>query len=480
MRHLCNLRLAAAALLLPSFALAQADPALQLQRLQPALFDADNTRSAAMWGVQAVRLVQISSELRELGFLPGDHVIAVQGQGWSGAAPRQPLTGAAVYTVLRQLPGERPVLEAAIVGRQMLTEFVALPASQRTPMRLTRMVANAWTLMRRGTGVLLLPTHSGHEDAQWLQHANPLPAPSEEGVQQVEAAVTSRTELPQVDDTEAAAAQQALQQGNALVAQERASRALMQWVVDPQGRQRSAEFSALVELYISAVREYDWQRKEFLTPSPLFGVFLEGSTASVQALLPQHTLIAVENSNGVAVRGGVRMRLLRWFDLMASYGIQKNTWNDEEGREKISTTLQPILLELAYRPMLLSRLKPVLRVGGGLYILETSVFKDDGTEVARAQDYAGGLEFGGGVDAFYWKRGKLRGTIQVSFRLLSLTYLACEQDCATVNWPDAANLPPGSDFDPNNPLAFLELDNPIRYKIDMNGWTLGFMLTHNF
>ena len=72
--------------------------------------------------------------------------------------------------------------------------------------------------------------------------------------------------------------------------------------------------------------------------------------------------------------------------------------------------------------------------------------------------------------------------LQASFRLLSVNYFACVpgEGCATENWPDAANLPPGSDFDTNDPLAFLELQDPIQYKIDMSGWTLGFMLTRNF
>jgi hypothetical protein len=47
-------------------------------------------------------------------------------------------------------------------------------------------------------------------------------------------------------------------------------------------------------------------------------------------------------------------------------------------------------------------------------------------------------------------------------------------------WPRAQNQPPGSALDPANPLRFLEVQNPPRYKLNMNGWTLGFMLTRDF
>ena len=54
-RQLCNL-LVAASLLLPSLALAQADPALQLRQLQPELFHADNTSSASSPTPHEIRL----------------------------------------------------------------------------------------------------------------------------------------------------------------------------------------------------------------------------------------------------------------------------------------------------------------------------------------------------------------------------------------------------------------------------------------
>lgn len=84
------------------------------------------------------------------------------------------------------------------------------------------------------------------------------------------------------------------------------------------------------------------------------------------------------------------------------------------------------------------------------------------------------------MDAFYWKRGKLRGTVQLSFRLLEylLPTFPYEGGEPTEFWPEAENQPPGSNFDPSRPLDFLE--DPSHYKLNLNGWTLGLMLTRDF
>jgi len=138
--------------------------------------------------------------------------------------------------------------------------------------------------------------------------------------------------------------------------------------------------------------------------------------------------------------------------------------------------------------VVLSRLKPVLRAGFGVYTLNNKVYMDDGTKVVDLSRTTWGLEFGGGIDAFYWKRSKLRGTVQLSFRLLEYVIPTCfEGDgCATEFWPLAQNQPPGSKLDPDRPLEFLDdpadYDNALNgsYRLNMNGWTLGFMLTHDF
>jgi hypothetical protein len=464
----------------PQSGFSQSDPATQLQRFQPDLFNRDNTQNAAVWGMQAVHVVALNSGLTALGFQENDYVLAVQGQPLHATLPAAG-AGNPVYTVLRSVPGDRPVLEASIVGRRMLTDFTGLDVAERTPMRLTRMVANGWTLMQEGRGVLLLPDAAGRDDAAWLQFATPLPGPAESGVQKVAQGVKQRADLPVVAD-EADAARQAFRGGDVLVAQERAGRAVLQWITDPQQRVADAAFTSLVQLYIDATLGVAERRQELLQPAPRFGVFGEGSYSFIQAFLPQQTLITVENSSGWSARAGVRMRLFRWLDVLGSYGYSDNSFEDAQGRTKIATTLQPVLLELAYRPVVLSRLKPVLRAGFGAYILHNQVYQDDGTKVVDLKATTWGLEFGGGVDAFYLKRSKLRGTVQLSFRLLEYLLATCPEggDCETALWPRAQNQPPGSALDPANPLRFLEVQNPPRYKLNMNGWTLGFMLTRDF
>jgi hypothetical protein len=475
-------------LISPLVARAQADPVLQLQHGQPRLFADGQMQPAALWGRQAVRLVTVSPEQEQLGFHDGDVVIAVQGLTLGGA-DLPPLPDQPVYTVVRRVAGERPVLDASTIGRRMLQDFVDLEASEQTPMRFSRMVANAWTLMQQGQGVLLLPQAVGSDDSAWLRFATPLPAPSEEGIERVAEGIRRRAQLPVVPD-EAEAARRAFEADDVLVAQERASRALLQWIVEPSNRRQDPRFTALVTLYRDATVAVAERRAELLKPAPQFGVFVEGSYSFIQKMLPQETLIAVENSHGGSGRAGVRTRVFRWLDLQASYGYLKNDFKDVQGRTKISNSVQPLLLELAYRPIVLSRLKPVFRAGVGWYFLDTEVRRDDGVAAFKGSRNTWGLECGGGIDAFYWKSQALRGTIQVGFRWLEYTFAACPQDpgdeiaCDTENWPDAANLPPGSNYDPSDPLAFLRPLPPKgdypHYTYNLNGWMLGFMLTRNF
>ncbi|UCE03010.1 MAG: hypothetical protein JSW67_02095, partial [Candidatus Latescibacterota bacterium] len=146
------------------------DAVARLSSALPQLFPAGSLVEAAEMGVPGARVAAPSAQQLDLGLQQDDVIIAVEGaslgaETWRPGAFASPPT----LTVLRRLPGERPVLEPAILARQTLDAFVLLPPQELTPMRLARMLANQQTLVTDGVGVILVPAASNSDDAAWLR-----------------------------------------------------------------------------------------------------------------------------------------------------------------------------------------------------------------------------------------------------------------------------------------------------------------------
>src|SRR5262249_43965110 len=159
-----------------------AAPLAQLATSFPEIFPRDSITGGSILGAQGVRLIAPSIGARGIGLVEGDVILAVDGKkpgatDWTFAAPDT--LPQHVWLAGRAVPGDRPVLPPAILGRRTLDEFTQLDAAERTPMRLAVMLANHATLVHDGAGVVLLSGSVTPDDATWLRCANPLPPASE-------------------------------------------------------------------------------------------------------------------------------------------------------------------------------------------------------------------------------------------------------------------------------------------------------------
>ena len=470
-------------------------PAQRLTESVPGLFVAGTLVDAAEAGEQGARVAMLTPELTALGFQVGDVVLAVEGvylgsPAWDAA--RRWDAASARFTVIRRVVGERPVLTPDVSGRVALARFADMEESARTPMRLARMVANQHMLGETGLGVLLLPSQANDDERAWLAVGNPLPQLWEGALADVEQAVRARVQLPMVEITEAQAAQDAIADNHYLEAIERSSRAALEYVSSPARRGEPTQpFDSIIATYADAVQRKRRVEAEMLQASPRFGVFVEGSVSRIEGFLPQHTLIVLDGgSTGATFAAGIRMRILDQLDALVSYGQVRNAFegassNDiPEPIDKIETTLHTITLELAYRPMVLSYLKPVLRGGFGVYPLQARLFGADGAQVEDPAGTELGFTLGGGVDVFYWKAARLRTTLGGSYRIVSFQWNPYNAD--VVGWFDATNLGPEElKIDPTLPGP-VTLDDMVAYlenglfELNMNGFQIGLTLTWDF
>lgn len=467
---------ASATLLLGLFAavaLAQSDgPSTRLARTFPDLFPASTLADAALGGELGVRLLAPTDAQAALGLQANDIVLRVGGHpvdsaAWEeSAAPSagtSAVPGPGFLVVWRAVPGERPVLSPAVLGRRVTDEFVALPDSQWAPMRLAVMLANQQTLVDPGGGVLLLPAADFDPDL-WLQRANPLPRISEVAIATVADAIVRRTSIPPETVTdELAAARQHLAQRQYLEAGERARRAMVGAVVSPELRADGTTLVEATRVYASALQEQQRTQAQLLSPEPNFAFVVEGMINRIQEFIPQKTLLAVESSTGGVFLAGVRVRapttvpVLSDLFLLVEYGVVKNSFEaSDTGGEALSTTLQQIGFEVLYRPRVASRLKPFLRGGVGIFPFTAKVPCSDENAIDELEV---GALLGGGIDFLRVPSLHLRCSVAGSYRIVHSKFL-----------PEEAPLLESCSN------ADVTLEDGF-YDFDLDGWQVGLMLT---
>jgi hypothetical protein len=489
----------------PLAAAAQAaGPAARLAAAFPDLFPPESLTDAADAGLEGARVGAPTAPQRELGLQEGDFVLGVEGRALAGPAwDPAGLGPGAVFLVARRLPGQRPVLPSAVVGTQVLDEFVALTESERTPMRLARMAANQLTLVKSGTGVLLVPAAANRDDAEWLRTANPMPEPSEAAVREVRDAVRKRVRLPFVEGGEAAAALQAFKRKHWYEARERAGRALLQYAADPANRGQREPFDPLVQAYAQSALEVERERRALQQPGPLFALVFEGMYSRVDGSLPQQILFTLDGSDGAAFTFGGRVSLspltgglpvLRNLHLLVEYGLQLHTFSgpprpptdgsfyDPNQRLPLVETTQHLgSLELLYRPRVLSWLRPSLHGGPALFHVSARAHDSQGVEREQASATTLGWVAGFGIDLFYHRPSHTRVTFDA--RVQGVTHRFCPDDAP--NWESASNILEIDALGPSRPWdldCYDAVNNPgaFIYELDMDAWQLGLMLAYEF
>lgn len=452
------------------FAARASSPAARLAGTWPALFGTASLSDTEAGGELGARLVSLTPGLRQMGLEPEDVILAADGRRLTDeTAFARGTPVPSIWTVWRQVPGSRPILRADILGVQVVDEFSRLEAAARTPMRLAVMLANQRTLVESGAGVLLVPTPEDF-DAAWLAVANPLPRQSEEALREVVDALESRVVIPAPVGTELEAATADFERQRYLESRERARRALVRAVLEPEARTQRHALDAALRLYVDSARFEARRRDQLLAPESDFVLVLEGQLNRIQAFLPQNTLLDVENSTGFNFDIGARLRLL-WFSdgrsqferffLQVQYGQIRNAFDDGVGAPVLDTVLQKWSFELVYRPALVTRLKPYFRGGVGIFPL-TARERCSGSEFeTRATDW--GTILGGGIDFLKLQSPNLRASLTGTYRILKYDFAtgsepnwaACEQRNQQTN-PD------------------LRLDDG--YRLDMDGWQFGLAL----
>jgi hypothetical protein len=440
-----------------------AGPAARLAATWPELFPAAAVVDAAPAGERGARLVDATPAQRALGFETDDVILAVDGRhlaatDWSPP----PSVAEAVFTVWRTVPGERPVLERTTLGRRAIADFLALPDSQRTAMRLAVLVANQTTLVEQGGGVVLVPA-ARFDSARWLAVANPLPQASEAALRGTCEALLERVALGTAPEGELAAAQQELDDGRPLEAQEWAMRALCGAILVPDSRRDDGTVAAAARLHVAAAAAERRRQAALLVPEPLLGIVFEVRADRIEAFLPQRAAIDVEPTTGLQVLGGLRVRfpvddwpVVSGVSLLAEYGVIWSSFADRAGAPVLDTTVQQISFELQYRPRVPSRLRPFLRGGIGFFGLEAST---PGCPVAISGEWTTGAVLGGGLD--FLRFGKLRAGVAGSYRIAKFVFDILDQ--------------PDYEACARNTNVVLEYDGA--YELDMDGWQMGVMLT---
>ena len=465
-------------------------PSGVLEAWNPALFVPGSVVDAAEAGVVGARIVRSTQALVDLGFHDGDVVVAIEGRALADGTPRsrpqQP-----TYTVLRAVSGERPVLTPEVLGVQVLREFANLDVAERTPMRLARMVANQQTLVRDGIGVVLVP--AGASDSEWLRVANPLPAASETALREVTDAVVRRTSLAG-SASEAEAARHALTTYSYFEARERAARALLQLVVDPDSRVARQPLDALVHVFQEASRGVESERRVLMAAGSRFGVYAQAAFHHVKRNLPQNTMLLLDGSNSVSISAGVRTGLFwqserggwpLWRDLhlLTSYGYSRHTFQgpplqQQPGSEpRMRTRLHRLSTELMYRPRVLSRLRPHFRGGPAAYHVTAGAYDTNDRLRHQHQSWELGWILGGGIDAFASRTRRLRLTVTGDYQIVSTQF------CADVapGWIEASNIVEQGQLQrPVRPSCGASKDAEPYYEVSVEGFQFGLALAYEF
>lgn len=477
-------------------------PAEALRAWNPELFAPGTLVDVAPDGAAGVRIVHATAALQALGFRAADHVVALQGRRLD-SDDLPPRSGAAIFTVLRRAaPGERPVMTPDVLGLQALVQFTELPASARTPIRLARMVANQWTLVRDGLGVVLVPVAANERDSEWLRVANPLPEVAEAALREVADAFASRTSLGSGTPSEALAARRALDSGAYFEARERAARGIFRHITNPARRHDRSALDPQIEVFRRASRGVEAEQRALKAAGSRFGLFVQGAVHHVKESLPQNTLLVVDGANNVAVSAGLRTGLfwpsesggwplLRDLHLLTSYGYSRHTFHgpretqvqEDISEPRLRTRLHRVSLELMYRPRVMSWLRPHLRGGPAFYHVTAGAY-DSGDQLQdQVENPRFGWIIGGGVDAFYSPKHRVRLTVVADFQIVSPTQFCIDE---APNWEAATNLNPTQLADVKSELP-LGYDCPTAgedfgpfYQVDMDGFQVGLALAYEF
>jgi hypothetical protein len=434
-----------------------------------------------------------------MGVQEGDVLISVEGRDPEAIDSDVDVT-APTFTVFRRVPGERPVLAPEILGRQVLQEFSDLSEPQRTPMRFARMVANQQTLVRRGYGVILVPASKNPADAEWLRVANPMPPASENALREVAEAIQQRVQLPAIETSEAEAARRLLEERKYTEAQERATRALFMAVLDPERREDVPGFRQLHELYLESVRQRARERRALLSPGPRFGILIETLVSGTRKPLPQDIFFDVDASNDFMLAIGWNTSLhaptedgglpfFRDLDLLLEYAFTRRSFegpreveiafpDTEPPRDtRMKTREHRFSAELTYQPRVLSRLRPVLRGGPALFLVQARAFDKDGVERQQVDVTTWGWVMGLGIDLFRQRGGGFRTGVVGSYQLV--THEFCEAEAP--GWEDASNIPAYQREE-------LQISRPYPSKcnlepgfaLDLDAWQVGLLLAYEF
>ena len=499
----CGIGVVALALALP--AAAQVDgPAARLSAAAPALFPAASVADATLAGVTGARVVGRTEAQSALGLQDGDLIVAVDGRELViGAAAPEP-SATPTLTILRFVPGERPVLPPEVLGRQTFAQFVALPAAQQSPVRLARMLANQQMLVRHGVGVALVPQTANAEDAAWLAHANPLPAPWEDALRQVRDAMHDRVDLPPPEGTEAEEAARMLAKGHFVEAQERAQRAAVEQAAVVEKRGDLPPFQGAVALYVEATRQLDIARREFTAPGARFAVVVEPLFSSSATPLGQDILFDVERSDDFQIAAGLNTSLhwpapdggwpvFRDLDLLVEYAYTPRSYKGPHGgdelpigqgveppvTERIAVSEHRVSFELTYRPTLLTRLRPMLRGGPAFFRASARSIDDLGVETMNVTLQSWGWVAGFGIDVYNRRdigfRASLVGTVQ------QVEQEFCDDAAYPPpgSWERASNIPQFK-IDEMRPQRGVCTDGSAFYRLESSAWQTGVMLAYEF
>ena len=490
----------------------QAQPGSPTQRLTaaaPEVFVAAAVAEGAELGVAGARVLTPTQAMQDLGLLSGDLVIGIDGRmlaadDWQAPADQADLT----LTVVRRVPGERPRLPPAVLARQTLDEWCALPAPQRSPMRLARMLANQQRLVQDGVGFLLLPAARNQDDAAWSTFATPMPGPWELALQEMRAAIFARTALPAVEGSEAEAASRLLAQHEYLEAHERAQRAIIDHVSMPEKRAQRQAFDELVAVYLQAMRGLEGERREALDPGSRFAIVLEPMFSSSTAPLSQDIFFNVDRSNDFQIAVGWNTSLhwpspdggwpvLRDLDLLVEYANTLRSYDGPHGEdelpvgqgveppvtERMSLTDHRISFELTYRPSLRSRLRPMLRGGPALFMATADAIDENGVVRDQEDMMTWGWVVGGGIDIFHHRTSGFRTSVVGSYQIVTHEFCTGEvppnfMTHFITRWESASNIREDQFTELEQSLCVE--DGSVGYELRLDAWQVGLMLAYDF
>ncbi len=460
-------------------------------------------------GVAGARVVTPTPRMQKLGLQSGDLVVGFEGNAltadvWTPGAVQAVPT----LTVLRHVPGERPRLPPAVLGRQTLDQWRQLPEPQRTPMRLARMLANQLRLVQDGVGLMLLPAARNQDDVAWLTFATPMPGPWEAALQETHIAIVERANLPAAEGGEAEAASRLLSQHDYVEAYERAQRALVEYVSVPEKRGQRQAFDEVVTVYLRAARGLESERREVQAPGSRFAIVLEPMFSSSTEPLSQDIFFNVDRSNDFQIAVGWNTSLhwpspdggwpvLRDLDLLVEYSNTRRSYDGPHAEEelpvgqgleppvteRLTVTDHRISFELTYRPSLRSRLRPMLRGGPALFMATAHAIDENGVERDQHDMMTWGWVVGGGIDLFRHRASGLRTSVVGSYQIVTHEFCTGEvppdpNKHLITTWESASNIREDK-FTMFDQSLCIE-DGSVGYKLRLDAWQVGLMLAYDF